>query len=64
MTKKAAAARRVQSPPQAVADGRPPSPPPVQVPSAEVSGTCKVVTTQDFIKFWGKIFRFYFACVD
>jgi hypothetical protein len=22
------------------------------------------VTTQDFIKFWGKIFRFYFACVD
>jgi hypothetical protein len=22
------------------------------------------VTTQDFIKFWGKIFVFYFACVD
>jgi hypothetical protein len=23
-----------------------------------------IVTTQDFIKFWGKFFRFYFACVD
>jgi hypothetical protein len=22
------------------------------------------VTSQDFIKFWGKFFFFYFACVD
>jgi hypothetical protein len=23
-----------------------------------------VVTSQDFIKFWGNFFCFYFACVD